>query len=82
MILSTLTNLNGIPNYIQPTSGTTFPAFGNSLFAYAIYDNGNGVITTACGQYTNATDDVPLAYLPAKCSCTKVSSFVTNGTPC
>jgi len=83
VLVVTLSNLNGMPGYIQPTNGAIGPpAGGGSQLAYALYDQGNGVISKGCGQYQNNTDNIPVSYLPASCSCTNVLGFSGSGTVC
>ena len=83
MVVVTLSNLTGMPGYTLPTNGAIGPpAGGGSVLAYAVYDRGNGVIVSACGQYQSNTDSIPVSYLPASCSCTNINGFSTTGTGC
>lgn len=84
LINFTITGLDGIPGYIEPTDSNYIPSGGHSNVAYSINDTGNGTIITKCGFYsaTYSADAIPFSYLPSNCSCAEVGNFFSTGAPC
>lgn len=78
-----LKGLSGISGYAEPTQAA--PNSNASSFALGLYLD-SGVITSQCG-ITNATatiNAIPVAYLPANCTCGNVLGsgsvgFIANG---
>lgn len=77
-----LRGLEGIPNYVSPTTTSPVNNTYNAVF-YQLYDN-NDFIEVACGQLTAAasTQTIPLDFLPLGCKCTDTYYLHLNNGNC